>query len=1059
MHFDVEEIMHDVRNRTLAYKYNNYENVEVIHIEKTDNGFHISAIVSVFSQTSQCSINIENEQMTFHCDCDYCDEDEPCAHIGAVMCKINELNVTKFPFTYTKEEEERKYEEERKRHEIERLTFYSREVISQSKSRYFNEIQLMSSDEHYRIVPYVDTFFSTLQIKFKVGDKHLYLIKDIPQFLSHIENRAEVKYGKNLTFVHDESVFDEFALKQIQFMRHALSTRDNSYYYDNKMLKISHSNIDEFFEVYSESDELAHVVFRDSTQLFTIQIHDKGSYYEFHFEIDEKGSLMSGYKNIYGVKITGSSGNVLITRYQLDEKGRTRALLEDISHDSLFVKKEDFDDFYKYVLAPVQQYVNIEGDIDLESNEYVNTKLYGDVLDDSTVYFKLFYEDSQFNRVPGFNEQFHTTYEQDFVEQSLMTYCDHMDKEKNEVYFDINNEKTYQFIHEGLEKLKEYCEVYVSEALKRIGHATKYTITVGVRISNDLLALDFSSVEIPKMEIAQVLAQYRKKKKFYRLKNNELLYLDSPELEELSQMLDQYHMEPKDIEKGVLKLDKNRAFSIENNAQQFQNIQFERSQTFSQLINQFSAQQTPLKLSPYYQDLLRDYQKEGIQWLATLHHYGFNGILADDMGLGKTLQVIALLDTLKLRKPSLVVCPASLIYNWEDEVHKFSPNMSVQCIVGKASQRKELIAHMNDYRINITSYDYLRSDYELYGKTLGYLILDESQYIKNQKTKSAIAVKQLKAQHKIALSGTPIENSLAELWSVFDFLMPNYLFNYHYFKTHYETNIVKNHDQETIQQLQKLVSPFILRRNKKDVLTELPDKIETTQVVPFSDKESELYFANLAQVNEELQALFQVEHVDKMKILAMLTRLRQICCEPRMLYDNIDEISSKMKACLELICDYQKNNQKVLLFSTFTSVFDLLEQELKYNGISYLILTGSTPKELRQEYVKQFQEGKVDVFLISLRAGGTGLNLTNAQAVIHYDPWWNISAQNQATDRAYRIGQHHNVVVHKLIMKDSVEEKILKLQEKKKELSDLFVETSEGNIASLSQEDILELFR
>ena len=254
-----------------------------------------------------------------------------------------------------------------------------------------------------------------------------------------------------------------------------------------------------------------------------------------------------------------------------------------------------------------------------------------------------------------------------------------------------------------------------------------------------------------------------------------------------------------------------------------------------------------------------------------------------------------------------------------------------------------------------------------------------------------------------------------------------------------------------------MVSPFILRRNKKDVLLELPDKIEKTQLIPFTQQESELYFANLAQINTQLQELFQMEKIDKIAILAMLTKLRQICCEPRMIYENINQSSSKMKACMDLICNYKANHQQVLLFSSFTKVFDLMEEELKLNGIRYFILTGETSKEKRRELVYRFQEGEADVFLISLKAGGTGLNLTAAQAVIHFDPWWNLSAQNQATDRANRIGQLNKVIVHQLIMKESIEEKIQILQAKKKELADMFVENSEGNVSSLSTEDLKEL--
>lgn len=353
----------------------------------------------------------------------------------------------------------------------------------------------------------------------------------------------------------------------------------------------------------------------------------------------------------------------------------------------------------------------------------------------------------------------------------------------------------------------------------------------------------------------------------------------------------------------------------------------------------------------------------------------------------------------------------------------------------------------------------MRRDYQLYDKILfEYVILDEAQYIKNQKTKNAISVKTLKAKHKLALTGTPIENILAEIWSIFDFLMPQYLYSYHYFRKQFENDIVKNFDHEKTQRLQQLVSPFILRRNKKDVLKELPDKIEKTQLIPFNEEERQIYFANLAQVNQDLQKIFQMEKVDQIAVLALLTRLRQICCEPRLLYENIENTSSKMKACLDLIINFKANHQKVLLFSSFTSVLDMISDECIANHISFYKMTGTTSKEERRKLVEGFQNGEVDVFLISLKAGGTGLNLTAAQAVIHYDPWWNVSAQNQATDRAYRIGQEKNVLVYKLVMKDSIEEKIMALQEKKKELSDVFVENHQGSLASMSKEEILELF-
>ena len=591
---------------------------------------------------------------------------------------------------------------------------------------------------------------------------------------------------------------------------------------------------------------------------------------------------------------------------------------------------------------------------------------------------------------------------------------------------------------------------------------SQFNISVGITIENDLLAIDVESIDIPSEELAAVLSSYQRKKKFHRLKNGKLLYLDSNELEELDDFMNNYNLKPKMLEDGHLDLNVYRAFSIENNVENSKYLNFDRSDIFKEVINNFrNIKKTNYPLSKNYDNILRDYQKYGYQWLQSISAYGFGGILADDMGLGKTLQIIALLDENRhADKTSLVICPSSLLLNWQDEIHKFSSNLTCQCVNGSLQKRKAAIDAFNDVDILITTYDYIRRDYKLYqDHQFEYLVIDEAQYIKNPKTKNAASVKTIKAKHRFALTGTPIENSLAELWSIFDFLMPDYLFNYHYFQTHYETPIVKNHDEQKQQELKKLISPFILRRNKKDVLTELPEKIEKTITLEFNEEEHKLYLANLVQVNKSLQEQLNYEKVDRIAILAMLTRLRQICCEPRVLYENITHISSKLEGCLDLIRNFQGNNQKVLLFSSFTAVLDLIIQELKKENISYYKLTGDTKKEERHRLVKQFQNDETTVFLISLKAGGTGLNLTAAEAVIHFDPWWNMSAQNQATDRAHRIGQQNIVTVYKLVMKDSIEEKILELQNKKKNLADSFVEGNEGTITSMSTDEIIELFK
>ncbi|WP_279155364.1 DEAD/DEAH box helicase [Thomasclavelia cocleata] len=1075
--FNVEDIIVNDKSFNLANSYDKYDNVETIHIEKEDEDYYyVEATVNVLGRIGICWFCYDSNYKIFDydCDCEWCNNNSPCGHIGAVLLKLNDLDIDEFPFDYKREVFNKpkvsKQEDldQRMLIKLQYLSSSTKNIINKQKKEHQNLVTSLMTHEKYEITPYFNIDDGKYFLEYKVGNNKKYIIKDIDTFLTNCKRNEYVKYGKYLAFVHNCDAFSESALKQISFMEKAneiyntLMKKKNyfSLYYDygydyrlDRYLDLNRYNLDIFFDTYKDF-EIDNLNFIEADKIIELNLITIDNYYLLEYKDDY---YYFGEKYVYNFDLNYKYLN--LNRYNFDNEGKCRNFLCEFENNKLVILKDDFKDFYKYVLFPIKDYLSIKNMIEFNENNYEYIKMYGDINDDSQISFKIYYVNENQDRVIAFQNDFITNYNQDIVEKYILS-VGKLDNETNTIYLDLNDESTYEFLHEGIEFLKQYAEVYISEALKRFGKRTNYAVTVGVKIENDLLALDIASSDIPKMEIAKVLEQYRHKKKYYRLKNGDLLYLNSPELEELSQIIDQYHLTTKDISDGTIKLNKNRAFSFLEDNNQFEYLQLERKESFQKLITQFDQSvHQKATLSPYYQDILRDYQKEGYQWLRTIHDCGFNGILADDMGLGKTLQVIALIELLKLKQVSIVICPSSLIYNWEDEVNKFASDLKVKCIVGNQSIRQNIINEVQNYRLVITSYDYMRRDYQLYQQVeFGYIILDESQYIKNQKTKNAQSVKELKGLHKLALSGTPIENSLAELWSVFDFLMPQYLFNYHYFKKQYESKIVKDHDEEAIKQLRKLVSPFILRRNKKDVLLELPDKIEKTQIIPFTSKESELYFANLAQVNQELQALFQTEAVDKIQILAMLTKLRQICCEPRMIYENIDEVSSKMKACLELINSYKMNNQKVLLFSTFTKVFDLFEEEFYLNGITYFKLTGTTSKEKRKEYVDRFQNNEVDVFLISLKAGGTGLNLTQAEAVIHFDPWWNLSAQNQATDRAYRIGQHKNVQVHKLIMKDSIEEKIQKLQNKKKELADMFVENNEGNITSLSKDELMELF-
>ena len=1089
-------VVSDTTSIRLSESYYRYDNVEEIHITfDTDMYMYcVIARVNVLGKLSQCRLWIDEEGnvdsyqchrlfetkqrdssiVSYERDCPWCNEESACGDIGAVLLKLAALPDETIPFHYisekrlSQEEKEKRRQEEYRKQQRNRMLAFGKTMLREQKRAYENKIVSLTQHQQYELQPELayDHVDEKLYVSFRIGAQKKYVLKDIETFLERIENHIYYKYGKQLEFVHCMEAFDERSRKQISLLKQWCEERQqahleyNGYYYGysriTRSLALSENEIDAFFDLYDGQDTEFTLI--KTERRIRILVQEEGDLLHFSYD-DEK--LIVGNKHLY--TITQEVGQTVeLCQITLDSEGKTMSFLNDITSNVLYIEKKEYAAFYKYVISDIQPYLDIIGLECLKElpEPYSVIKLYGDIDANGQMYIKLNYYNEEGERGEGFDDNPITSYAQDVVEAYIKSYASVIDYDAHIAYFDMDREDAYTFVLEGLSFLNSYCEIYVSDALKNLEKEHHYTIQVGVRIENDLLGIDIQSLEIPKEELSAVLRSYRRKRKFYRLKNGNLLNLNSPQLKELDDMLESYHLSGNDLVDGKATMEAYRLFSMNDKANQAQYLDIQRSAQFQAKIDQFySSKNKSYPLPSPYDKILRDYQKEGVQWLSMMRDSGFNGILADDMGLGKTLQVIALLDSKVSGKTSIVICPASLIYNWEDEIHRFSKTLKCKCICGNAKQRAQEIASYSQYDVLLTSYDYIRRDIELYeAMTFYYVILDEAQYIKNQKTRNALCVKKLEAEHKLALTGTPIENSLAELWSIFDFLMPDYLFNYHYFQAHYESEIVKNHNEEVQQKLKKLVAPFVLRRNKKEVLRELPDKIEQNYIIDFSEEENKLYVAHLAQVNRELSQMVNMQSTDKITILAMLTKLRQLCCEPRLVFENIHEPSSKLKACIHLIQTLKENKQKVLLFSSFTSMLELIADELYKEGISYYILTGATNKEERRELVERFQNDSTTVFLISLKAGGTGLNLTSAEAVIHYDPWWNQSAQNQATDRAYRIGQRKKVQVFKLVMKNSIEEKIQKLQLMKKELADMFVENNETNLAKMSKEELLSLF-
>ena len=588
-------------------------------------------------------------------------------------------------------------------------------------------------------------------------------------------------------------------------------------------------------------------------------------------------------------------------------------------------------------------------------------------------------------------------------------------------------------------------------------------LSIGVSVENDLMNMTVLSEDISPEELLDILKSYRQKKKFHRLRNGDFISLENDTAETLAEIFDSLHVSPKEFVKGKMQLPAYRALYLDRMLENHEEITASRDRHFKSLIKEFKTiRDSDFEVPASLSRVMRPYQVYGFRWLSTLRSSRFGGILADDMGLGKTLQMISVLLAAKEEGSSglsLVTCPASLIYNWLEELRRFAPRLTARAVAGTKAQRQELIQNREGVDVFVTSYDLLKRDALDYEDIVfDTHILDEAQYIKNPQSAAAKTVKVIKSIHRCALTGTPIENRLSELWSIFDFLMPGFLYGYEQFRRDFEVPITRDQDEAASEQLRRMVAPFILRRLKTDVLKDLPDKLEEIRYASFEDEQRRLYDAQVVRMTSLLKETSEEEFKkNKIQTLAELTRIRQLCCDPSLLLDDYSGGSAKREALMELVREAMEGGHRMLIFSQFTTMLDLIRTDLEEAGIEYYLITGSTPKEERADLVSRFNKGNTPVFLISLKAGGTGLNLTGADVVIHYDPWWNLAVQSQATDRAHRIGQTRVVSVFKLIAKGTIEEKIVELQENKKNLADEILSQEGGTLTRLSREELLEL--
>ena len=945
---------------------------------------------------------------------------------------------------------------------------------------------------------FYDKFTGDMKVEFKVGNKKMYKLKNLSEFYTRMLNKELYKYGKKLQFVHTRESFEEeslplldFLMKYAEIIKYANSNSNSNYrFYGNALSEnniiLSNSGIDDLFDILKGKKVTLKKEYNETEIEFTEEQPN------IEFKLTKKDENNYEIKpNIEIYKISILKGKEY--KYILDDKKlyrcnkkfeRSNLKLLEIFRENYMTEvilgKDELSQLFSVIIPKVKNAIKLENISEEEIEQYkpktLITKVYLDF--DKNDYLiadvKFCYDNKEFNPL---DEKQKIDIPRNMIKETkalnIFRKTGFMFDVKNLRFILPDNDKIYKFLTQDINYYMQDFEVLVTDNFKKKQIKQPKMGSLGVKIENNLLSIDLKNLDIDIKELEKIMQKYNLKKKYYRLKDGSFLELENNEdLDFIDKLVTGMDIDYKDLEEGEVNLPMYRSLYLDALLKDRKGNQVIKNEQYKNVVNGLNkdSENDEIKVPEILENTLRYYQKTGFKWLKTLDRYKFGGILADDMGLGKTIQMLSIIldyvqNTKKEeRKTSIVISPSSLALNWQNEANKFAGELQTVVINGTLAERKKKISELEKYDLVITSYDLLKRDIELYKEKdykFRYIIADEAQYLKNSNTQNAKSIKKINAETRYALTGTPIENSLSELWSIFDYIMPGYLFSYKKFKTLYETPIVKDNDVNAMNKLKMLIEPFILRRTKSEVLTELPEKTVTVLNNEMEEEQKNLYLSYLAQAREEVAEEISLNGIERshIKILSVLTRLRQICCHPSLFIKDYTSGSSKLNQCVEIVEDAVKSNHKILLFSGYTSMFPIIENELQKLNIRYFKLTGATKVDERIDLVDEFNENpNIKVFLISLKAGGTGLNLTGADMVIHYDPWWNLSTENQATDRAYRIGQKNNVQVYKLITKNSIEEKIYELQQKKAELIDNMLSTKTSFINKLSKEDIMKLF-
>ena len=907
--------------------------------------------------------------------------------------------------------------------------------------------------------------------EFRIGAGNLNLILDLKDFLYKNSLKKPLKFNDGFTY---NPLKDEFLDEDKRVLQFVASHKDMI---SGRYLRLKQNNLKDFLKLI---DEKKKINFNFNSINYEVKVKKENVPVALTLKEGKEGFILNHHKKF--PIILNNSGDVMFFDRNL-YLPRKRQLEYYIPIHKLFLKNNTIT--YKKSLenlrSLLEELKNISKNIVLDENIRVfkeklmkttfnlyknKEKIYCNVKIDYCGYIIDLIRDEKDN---SFLRDLKS---EKYIEFQLERFK--FIKREEDFCFIGSEEEIYELFSKGIKRLRELGEVLLSEELKEFKVLDSSLISSELKELSNFYKLKFDFGDFELRELRESIEAMKRGDRFYRTKK---VYLDleDPGIVNFLNLLDDLGLE--NIKDNEVYIDKSKVLYIQEKLKDRTLSFIKGGNVLQEIVGKLLNKEFKRKLVPKALNAeLRPYQKEGFKWINEITDLGFGGVLADDMGLGKTLQIIAFLLSQKKSK-SIVVVPTSVIYNWMDEFEKFAPSIRIGLVHGSKSKRDKVLRDFKrglgikieeenlkeksyeKYDVLLTTYGTLKNDEKAYENlSFDYCIIDEAQNIKNSSAQATLSVKNIKSRCNIALTGTPIENNLMELWSIFDFVMPGYLFTKERFRERFIL------DESNLSELKSLITPFILRRLKEEVLSELPEKLEKKYLVEMKGKQKQLYSFYVKAIKNQLNENKSSEKSgrDKINLFAYLTKLREICLDPSIVVPDYKGGSSKLTVVREIVKDASESGKKILLFSQFTSVLQKIEEDFKKEDISYLYLDGGTSAKDRVERVKKFNEdSNIKVFLISLKAGGVGLNLTSASVVIHFDPWWNPSVEDQATDRVHRFGQENKVEVIKLVAKDTIEEKIVLMQEDKRELIQSLIDgkTMDGKgLKRLTEEEISKLF-